>query len=170
MQKDAFTVAIVVLLVGILLIPISQLTTTEFRDRLGEKRIVQIPIGETTFVAELEGNTRYQLAVKGGLITPTEPVTIDVVSPDSSSFQIEFPTEELKIAFQALESSGNYSFTFESAYAGPNTRAEFSEILVLEITTHPYARLFTVGVAFIIVGVVFVVIGLKFPIRREIVQ
>jgi hypothetical protein len=155
MQKDAFTVAIVVLLVGILLIPISQLTTTEFRDRLGEKWIVQIPVGETTFVAELEGNTRYQLAVKGGLITTTEPITIDVVSPDSSGFQIELPNEELKIEFQTLELSGNYSFTLESAYAGSNTRAEFSEILVLENTIHPYARLFIVGAAFVIVGAVF---------------
>jgi hypothetical protein len=170
MQKDAFVVAIVVLFIGIMLIPISQLPKTEIRDRLVEKQTVQIPVGETTFEVSLESDTRYQLAVKGGLVTPSDPVRINVLAPDNSSFHVEFAAEDPKANFQTLGSSGYHHFTFESAFAGSNTRAEISKIASWEIVTNPYNSFLFVGIAFIIVGTVFVVVGLKYPIKGKAAQ
>ncbi len=170
MQKDAFAVALVVLFIGIMLIPISQLTKTEIRDRLGEKQTEQIPLGETSFEVSLESDTRYQLAFKGGLVTPSDPVKITVLAPDNSSFNVEFAAEDSKVDFQTLGSSGYYNFTFESAYAGPNTRAEISKIVSWEIVTYPFSSFLYVGIAFVIVGTVFVLVGLKYPIKSKVTR
>ena len=168
MQKDAFVVAIIVLFIGIMLIPISQLPKTEIRDRLVEKQTVQIPAGETSFEVSLKSDTRYQLSVKGDLATPSDPVRISVLTPDNSSFYIEFATEDPKADFQTQGSSGYHNFTFESAYAGPNTRAEISKIVSWEITTEPYASFLYVGIAFVIVGTTFAIVGLKYSIKSKV--
>ncbi len=170
MQKDAFVVAIVVLIVGIILIPISQLPKTEVRDRLFEKQTVPIPAGETSFEASLESNTRYQLSIKGGLMTVSDSVSIIVTTPDNSSFYIEFAAVDPTVDFQTLESDGYHNFTFESAYAAANTRAEISKIVPWEVTTYPYASFLYAGIAFVIVGTVFVVVGLRYPIRSRTAQ
>jgi hypothetical protein len=170
MQKDAFVVALVVLFIGIILIPISQLPKTEIRDRLVEKQTVQALVGETSFEVSLESDTRYQLAVKGGLVALSDPVRISVLAPDNSSFHVEFAAEDPKADFQTLGSSGYYNFTFESAYAGPNTRVEISKIVSWEIVTNPYNSFLYVGIAFIIVGTVFIVVGLKYPIKSKAAQ
>ena len=167
MQKDVFIAAIIVVLIGIMLIPVSQLPKTEIRDRLVGKQIVQIPDGETSFGIGLESNTQYQLSIKGGLVAPSDPVRIDVLTPDNSSIQVEFPREEPKSDFQTLESSGIHNFTFESAYAGTNTRAEISEIVSWEAITHPYSSFLYVGIAFVIVGTVFAVFGWVYSIKTK---
>lgn len=167
MQRDVFIAAIIVVLIGIMLIPISQLPKTEIRDRLVGRQIVQILDGETSFEISLESNTRYQLAIKGGLVAPYDPVRINVLTPDNSSFHIEFPTEDPKADFQTLESSGIHNFTFESAYAGTNTRAEISKIVSWETITHPYSSFLYVGIAFVLVGTVFAVFGSVYPIKAK---
>ncbi len=167
MQRDAFIAGIIVVIIGIMLIPISQLPKTEFRDRLVGKQIAQIPDGETSFEISLESSTRYQLSIKGSLVAPYDPVRIDVCTPDNSSFHVEFPREDPKCEFQTLDSGGYHNFTFESAYAGPNTRAEISKIVSWETITHPYSSFLYVGIAFVIVGAVFAVIGLKYPIKSK---
>lgn len=153
-----------------MLIPISQLPKTEIRDRLVEKETVQIPVGETSFEVSLESDTRYQLAVKGGIVTLSDTVRISVLTPDNSSFHVEFAAEDPKADFQTLGSSGYHNFTFESAYAGPNTRAEISKIVSWEIITNPYSSFFYVGIAFVIVGTAFAVVGLKYPIKSKAAQ
>lgn len=170
MQRDVFIVAIVVLCVGIVLIPISQLTQTEIRDHLGPKQTIPILSGETSFIASLESSTRYQLFVKGGLVAPSDPIKINVLAPDNATFSIELPLEEPKSTFQTLDSSGAYNFTFESASAGANTRAEISEVVPFEAVTHPFASFLYVGIAFVIVGTAFALIGLKFPMKRVTAQ
>ncbi|UCG37071.1 MAG: hypothetical protein JSV64_02005 [Candidatus Bathyarchaeota archaeon] len=170
MQRDAFVVALVVLFIGVMLIPISQLPKTEVRDRLVEKQTLPILAGEAAFEVSLQSDTRYQLAVKGDLITLSDPVRISVLAPDNSSINVEFPAENPKAEFKTLESSGYYNFTFESAYAGPNTRAEISKIVSWEIVVNPYYNFLYVGIAFIIVGTVFIVVGLKYPIVSKAAQ
>ncbi len=165
MQKGLFIVAIIVALIGISMIPISQLPSIEMRERLVGKQIVQIPDGETSFEISLEAHTPYQLAIKGGLVAPSDPVRIEVLTPDNSTILVEFPREEPKSDFQTLASSGIHSFTFESAYAGANTRAEISEIVSWEVTTHPYSSFLYVGIAFVVVGTVFAVFGWIFPVK-----
>lgn len=167
MQRDALVAGIVVLIVGVLLIPISQLPRTEIRDILLGKQIVQIPDGESSFEMSLESNTRYQMSVKGNLVAPYDPVEIDVITPDNSSIHAEFPREDPKFDFQTLESSGIHNITFESAYAGSNTRAEVSKIVSLETIEHPYTSFLVVGIAFAIVGTVFTLFGWKYPIRTK---
>jgi hypothetical protein len=168
MLRDAFVAGIIVLVVGVVLIPVSQLPKTEIRDRNVGKQTLPIPNGETSFGTSLESNTRHHLAIKSGLVAPDDPVRIEVFTPDNSSFHIEFPREDPKCDFQTLESNGYHNFTFESAYAGANTRAEISEIVSWETTTHPYANFLYVGIAFIIVGAAFAVLGLKHPIKSKI--
>lgn len=170
MQRDVFIAAIIVALIGIMLIPISQLPKTEIKDRLEGKRIVQIPDGETSFGISLESNTQYQLAIKGGLVAPSDPVRIDILTPDNSSIKVEFPREEPKSDFQTLESSGIHNFTFESAYAGANTRAEISEIVSWKAITRPYSSFLYIGIAFVIVGTVFAVFGWIHSIRTKRAQ
>lgn len=170
MLRDAFVAGIIVLVVGVALIPASLWPKTEIRDRLVGKQIVHIPNGERSFEISLESNTPYHLSIKGGLVAPYDPVRIEVVAPDNSSFYIEFPREDPKCDLQTLGLSGYYNFTFESAYAGINTRAEISKIVSLEIVTHPYASLLYVGIAFVIVGAVFAVVGWKYPIKDKIAQ
>jgi len=102
MLRDAFVAGIVVLLVGVVLIPVSQLPKTEIRDRLVGKQTVQIPNGDRSFEISLELNTQYHLAIKGGLVAPHDPVRIEVFTPDNSSFHIEFPREDPKSDFQTL--------------------------------------------------------------------
>jgi hypothetical protein len=167
MLRDAFVAGIIVLVVGVVLIPVSQLPTTEIRDRNVGKQILPIPNGETSFGTSLESNTRYHLAIKGGLVATDDPVRIEVFTPDNSSFHIDFPRDDPKCDFQTLESSGYHNFTFESAYASANTRAEISEIVSWEIITHPYANFLYVGIAFIMAGVAFAVLGLKLPIKSK---
>jgi len=168
LQRDAFFAGIIVLLVGAVLIPISQLPKTEIRDRRVVDQIVQIPQGETSFDANLESHTLYHLSIKGGLISSYDPVRIDVLAPDNSSFHIEFPTEDPKFEFQTLGSSGYHNFTFESAYAGANTRAEISKIVSWETITHPYAPVLYVGIAFVIVGTAFTIIGWIYPREQRL--
>ena len=163
MQRDAFVPGIIVLLVGVVLIPVSQLPKTEIRDRHVGKQTVQIPYMETSFEIDLQANTFYALSIKGGLVAPNDPVRIDVFAPDNSSFQLEFPREDPKSEFQTLGSSGYHNFTFESAYAGTNTRAEISKIVSWETTTHPYASLLYLGIALVIVGTTFAIIGWNYP-------
>jgi len=170
MLRDAFVAGIIVLVVGVVLIPLSQILKTEIGDRYVGKQTVLIPNGETSFNVSLESNTLYHLAIKGGLVAPDDPVRIDVFAPDNSSFHIEFPREDTESDFQTLGSSGVHNFTFASAYAGPGTRAEISEIVSWETITHPYANLLYVGIVFVIVGVAFAVVGLKYPIKSKIVQ
>jgi len=170
MLRDAFVAGIVVLLVGVVLIPVSQLPKTEIRDRFVGKRTVQIPNGDRSFGISLESNTQYHLAIKGGLVAPYDPVRIEVFAPDNSSFHIEFPREDPTCDFRTLESGGYHNFTFESAYAGPSTRTEISEIVSWETITHPYDSFLYVGIAFIIVGTAFTVIELKYPIKSKIAQ
>ena len=167
MQRDALVAGIIVLIVGVLLIPVSQLPKTEIKNRHVGNQTVQIPYGETSFGISLESNTPYHLSIKGGLVAPYEPVEIDVFTPDNSSFHIEVSREDPKSDFQTLESGGYHNFTFESAYAGTNTRAEISKIVSWETVTHPYARLLYVGIALIIVGTVFAVFGWIYPIKTE---
>ena len=167
MLRDAFVAGVIVLVVGVVMIPVSQLPKTEIRDRNVEKQTLPIPNGDTSFGTSLESNTRYHLAIKGGLVAPYDPVKIEVFTPDNSSFYIEFPREDPKCDFQTLESSGYHNFTFESAYASANTRAEISEIVSWEIITHPYANFLYVGIAFIIVGAAFAVLGLKHSMKSE---
>lgn len=168
MQRDAFFAGIVVLVVGVVLIPISQLPKTEIRDRRVVDQIVQIPQGEMSFGANLESNTLYHLSIKGGLIAPYDPVKVDVLAPDNSSFHIEFPADDPKFEFQTLGSTGYYNFTFESAYAGANTRAEISKIVSWETITHPYAHVLYVGIAFVIVGTAFTIIGRIYPREQRL--
>jgi hypothetical protein len=168
LQRDAFFAGIIVLLVGVALIPISQLPKTEIRDRRVVDQIVQIPQGEMSFEVDLESNTLYHLSIKGGLISLYDPVRIDVLTPDNSSFHIEFPTEDPKSEFQTLGSSGYHNFTFESAYAGTNTRAEISKIVSWETITHPYAHFLYVGIAFVIVGTAFTIIGWIYPREQRL--
>jgi hypothetical protein len=167
MLRDAFVAGIIVLVVGVVLIPVSQLPKSEIRDRNVGKQTLPIPNGETSFGTSLESNTRYHLAIKGELVAPYDPVKIEVLTPDNSSFHIEFPREDPNCDFQILESSGYHNFTFESAYASANTRAEISEIVSWEIITHPYANFLYVGTAFIIVGAAFAVLGLKHSMKSE---
>jgi len=167
LQRDVFIVAIIVVLIGIMLIPVSQMPRTEIRDRLVGKQTLQIPDGETSFGISLESSTRYQLSIKGNLVAPYDPVRIDVSTPDNSSIHIEFPREEPKSDFQTLESSGIHNFTFESAFAGTNTRAEISEIVSWEAITHPYSSFLYVGIAFVIVGAAFAVFGSIYPIKAR---
>ncbi len=168
MLRDAFFAGIIVLVVGVVLIPISQLPKTEIRDRRVVDQIVQIPQGETSFDANLEANTLYHLSIKGGLIAPYDPVRIDILAPDNSSFHVEFPAEDPKFEFQTLGSSGYYNFTFESAYAGANTRAEISKIVSWETIAHPYAHVLYVGIAFVIVGTAFTIIGWIYPREQRL--
>ncbi len=170
MQKDACVVALVVLFIGIMVIPIAQLPRIEIRDRLVEKQTLPILVEEAAFEVSLESDTRYQLAVKGTLIALSDPVRISVLAPDNSSINVEFPAEDPKAEFQTLESSGYYNFTFESAYAGPNTRAEISKIVSWEIVANPYGIFLYVGIAFIIAGTVFMIVGLKYPIKSKAAQ
>lgn len=167
MQKDALVAAMVVLLAGILMIPISQWPKTEMRERLEAKQTIQIPEGESSFEASLKSDSKYRLFVKGGLISPDDPVKIEVTGPDNTTFHVEFPIEDPKSDFQTFGLGGSYNFTFESAYAGPNTRAEISEIVSWEVVVHPYDKLLYVGIAFVIVGTAFVVIGLRYPIKGK---
>jgi len=165
MLRDAFVAGIIVLIVGVVLLPVSQLPKTEIRDRNVEKQTLPILSGGTSFGTSLESNTRYHLAIKGGLVASDDPVRIEVFIPGNSSFHIEFPREDPECDFQTLGSSGYHNFTFESAYAVANTRAEISKIVSLEIITHPYANLLYVGTAFIIVGTAFAVLGLKYSMK-----
>jgi hypothetical protein len=168
MQRDAFIPGIIVLLIGVALIPVSQVPQTEIRERQVGKQTLPIPSGETSFGLDLQANTQYALSIKGGLVAPYDPVKIQVFTPDNSSFQLEFPKEDPKSEFQTLGSSGYHNFTFESAYAGMNTRAEISEIVSWEVTTHPYASLLYVGIALTIVGVTFAIIGRIYPRTRRL--
>jgi hypothetical protein len=168
MQRDAFFAGIIVLVVGVLLIPISQLPKTEIRDRRVVDKIVQIPQGEMSFEVDLQTNKLYHLKIKGDLIAPYDPVRIDVLTLDNSSFLIEFPTEDPQSEFQTLGSSGYHNFTFESAYAGTNTRAEISRIISWETTTHPYAPVLYLGIAFVIVGTAFTIIGWIYPREQRL--
>jgi len=170
MLRDAFVAGIIVLVVGVVLIPVSQLPKTEIRDRYVGKQTVLVPYGETSFEVGLESNTLYHLSIKGGLVAPYDPVRINVFTPDNSSFHIEFPREDPNSDFQTLGSGGYHNFTFESAYAGTNTRAEISKIVSWETITHPYASLLYVGISFVVVGAAFAVIGWKYPIKSKIVQ
>jgi len=170
MLRDAFAAGIIVLVVGVVLIPVSQLPKSEIRDRYVGKQTVLIPNRETSFNVSLESNTLYYLAIKGGLIAPDYSVRIDVLAPDNSSFHIECPREGLNSEFQTLGSGGYYNFAFESAYAGTNTRAEISEIVQWETITHPYGSLLHVGLAFVIVGTVFAVVGWRYPIKSRTAQ
>ena len=167
MQRDVFIVAIIVVLIGIMLIPVSQLPRTEIRDRLVGKQTLQIPDGKTSFEISLESDTRYQLSIKGGLVAPYDPIRIDVSTPDNSSIHVEFPREDPKSEFQTLESSGIHNFTFESAYAGTNTRAEIAEFVSWETITHPYSSFLYVGIAFLLVGTAFAVFGSVYPIKTK---
>jgi hypothetical protein len=167
MLRDGFVAGMIVLVVGLVLIPVSQLPETEIRDRYVGKQTLPVPNGETSFGTSLESNTRYHLAIKGGLLTSDDPVRTEVFTPDNSSFHIEFPREDPKCDFQTLESDGYHNFTFKSAYASANTRAEISEIVSWETIKHPYANFLYVGIAFIIVGAAFAVLGLKHSMKSE---
>ncbi len=167
MYRNAFVPGVVVLLIGVALIPVSQVPQTEIRERQVGKQIVTIPSGETSFGLDLQANTPYALAIKGGLVAPSDPVRIQVFTPDNSSFQLEFPKEDPKSEFQTLGPSGYHNFTFESAYAGMNTRAEIAEIVSWEIITHPYASLLYVGLALAIVGTTFAVVGWTYSRTRR---
>ncbi len=76
--------------------------------------------------------------------------------------------EDPKSEFQTLGSGGYHNFTFESAYAGANTRAEISKIVSWETTTHPYAHALYVGIAFVIVGTAFTIIGCIYPREQRL--
>ncbi len=167
MQRDAFIPGIIVLLIGVALIPVSQVPQTEIRERQIGKQTLPIPSGETSFGLDLEANTSYALSIKGGLVAPYDPVKIDVVAPDNSSFQLELAKDDPKSEFQTLGSTGYHNFTFESAYAGMNTRAEISEIVSWELTTYPYASLLYVGLALVGVGTVFAILGWTYPRTRR---
>lgn len=169
MQRDAFIPGIIVLLIGVALIPVSQMSQTEIRERQVGKQILPIPSGETSFGLDLQANTRYALSIKGGLVAPYDPVKIQVFTPDNSSFQLEFPKEDPKSEFQTLGSTGYHNFTFESAYAGINTRAEISEIVSWETITHPYASLLYVGIALVIIGTTFTIIGWSYQRRQRFI-
>lgn len=167
MQRDAFIPGIIVLLIGVALIPVSQVPQTEIRERQIGKQTLPIPSGETSFGLDLEANTPYALSIKGGLVAPYDPVKIDVFAPDNSSFQLELAKDDPKSEFQTLGSTGYHNFTFESAYAGMNTRAEISEIVSWELTTYPYASLLYVGLALVGVGTVFAILGWTYPRTRR---
>lgn len=167
MPRDAFIPGIIVLLIGVALIPVSQVPQTEIRERQLGKQTLPIPSGETSFGADLQANTPYALSIKGGLVAPYDPVKIDVFAPDNSSFQLELSKDDPKSEFQTLGSTGYHNFTFESAYAGMNTRAEISEIVSWELTTYPYASLLYVGIALVVVGTIFAILGWTYPRTRR---
>jgi hypothetical protein len=68
MLRDAFVAGIIVLVVGVVLIPVSQLPKTEIRDRNVGKQTLPISNGETSFGTSLELNTRYHLAISARAI------------------------------------------------------------------------------------------------------
>ena len=103
MQRDAFIPGIIVLLIGVALIPVSQVPQTEIRERQVGKQTLPIPSGETSFGLDLQADTPYALAIKGGLVAPVDPVKIEVLLLTTRAFSWNSRKKIPKLSFGLLD-------------------------------------------------------------------